>query len=650
MTSSTGVPGNLPEPGPAGHTGGAGRAGRTDDEAATDEAATVGGAALPPPAALHRERLPAVDGTGNPRSPARCAGPVEDPDRYELLGEGVVGGEGVLWRAHYRGWLPAPITVAVKMLRPPPGAELGWPTPADRRRWQDQAALLRHLDLDHMVRLHEVFAGAPPHRPGETEDVLLVAYAVMEWVEGPTLAELVRGVPASPETILVRLRYVVDVARAVTALHSRTRTGGNPSLHRDVKPTNCIAHPERGVVLLDLSTMRLVDDGFDPAGMCSPGYAAPEVLAAPHLPRRPSCDVYSVGALAAFCLLGEDPPIDLGGEAERGRLRERLLGLGHDVGVGRPELLADLVLESLEPDPAQRPGDVLAWAKRVQATAAPRTVPVPSPGRSSDAAGAGATGAGGVSADEPGAGGAPDSTEFPGPGTSPTAPRRSRRGTPVPPGRKERAPRRFRRPRRALVASVAALAVLSGTATAAALHWGGKDGAGTTAPAGTTTPSGSTSSGATVTGANPVPSSSTMTWQVGEAGALRGRIDAPADGTDVQHCAQFSGTSAVPTSATLLLAMRNLDNGDPTRYVTLVFAWDDPAQLARWEGAQYFGSNNDSVGQRYAVELIAVSNEVARAARATEDDDVLNGLAAQGVVLDSVRLTRIPGKVPGGCD
>ena len=49
-------------------------------------------------------------------------GPDPDPDRYELVGSGLRGGEGTTWKARYRGELDAPLDVAVKQLRPAAGA------------------------------------------------------------------------------------------------------------------------------------------------------------------------------------------------------------------------------------------------------------------------------------------------------------------------------------------------------------------------------------------------------------------------------------------------------------------------------------------------------------------------------------------------
>jgi len=230
----------------------------------------------------------------------RYVGPAEDPDRYELLGDGLRGGEGTTWRARYHGQLMSPLTLAVKQLYSP--------SAADRRRRLDQAALLRHLRAAHIVQVHEVFFGAPIHPPGgaidgEPQD----AYLVMEWVDGPTLRQLCHGHPATGESVVRRMGYVQQAAVALSELSSNTRSAGNPSLHRDVKPGNCIIHEERGLVLIDVSTVRLVADGVDEAGWHTPEYTAPEVAADPSLPRSRAADAYSLGGLAVFCLTGQDP-------------------------------------------------------------------------------------------------------------------------------------------------------------------------------------------------------------------------------------------------------------------------------------------------------------------------------------------------------
>ncbi|WP_062437183.1 serine/threonine protein kinase [Herbidospora daliensis] len=487
-----------------------------------DEPETTGGPLLPP-------------------APALFVGPPDAPDRYELLGDGIPGGEGVTWKARYHGDLASPLPLAVKLLRPPGHAGPHWPSPRDRQRWRDHAVLLRHLQLDHVVRLDEVFSGAAPHPPGDASATTgTSAYLVMEWVEGPTLQVLLGGRPAEAGTIGGRLGYIGQAAEALSALASVTRSGGNPSLHRDVKPSNCIVHPERGLVLIDVSTLRLVDDGHDPVGWHTPGYTAPEVLAAPHLPRAVAADVYSLGALAFFCLTGHNPPVT--------DPREPIVRAAASAGVDAPDALAAHISAALDPDPARRPQDLLAWSRNLIEAATVR-----------------------------------------------------------------RAPSRWRRP---------VVAVGSATITAVAVLLLLPD--------------------LIVEKTNtPVPA---------PPANVGGEILSPADGADVEQCSYFSGTAALPPGTTLILAMRNLDNGDPERYLQVVFGYDKTETLANWRGAQYFGTEKGGVGQNYQVDLLAVRVDGARAYHESASGDVDRALADSGTLLDSVRVHRVAGTGPGGCE
>lgn len=302
-------------------------------------------------------------------------GPPEDPDRYALSGRGIGGGEGVVWQAHYLGGLSRPLSMAIKYLRPPPHADENWPSAEERRRWHDQKALLAHVGSEQVVHLNDVFAGPPPHVRGSASDRPTLAYLVMEWVDGRTLDEHVRGRPATAENLTQRLGYLDQLCRAVASIHSRTVSGGNPALHRDIKPSNCVIHPQRGAVLIDITSLRQIADGFDAVGMHTPHYSAPEVLTAPRDARTPACDVYALGAVAAFCLLGADPP-NLGADDETNRmllrrLEREIVSASRRAGARDPRGLATVVLSAMNPDPRQRPHDICAWSARVRRAAAP---------------------------------------------------------------------------------------------------------------------------------------------------------------------------------------------------------------------------------------------------------------------------------------
>lgn len=282
-------------------------------------------------------------------------GPMTDPDRYELLGQPMQGGEGTTWRARYRGDLDQPVQTAIKVLNRPHGAGAAWPPASLMRSWRDRVELLQSAGVPHVVRLHDVEIGCEPHRLGvaDTPRTVLVR---MEWVEGRTLSVAVGGQAPSRASLPTRLSWIDDLCVALAGLHSL----GNAAVHRDVTPANCIVTEDRGLVLIDLSTMQLPHDGADLMGRFTPLYSAPEVIAAPHSPRSPAADRWSVGAIAFLCLTGSHPP--------RSALeRSRQLHAAADL-MAVPAV-AQIVLELLDDDPASRPRDLRNWSERLREAA-----------------------------------------------------------------------------------------------------------------------------------------------------------------------------------------------------------------------------------------------------------------------------------------
>ncbi len=313
-------------------------------------------------------------GSGQPNG--LFVGPADDSDRFELVGVGLSGGEGVTWCGRYAGRLNHPVTYAIKQLQPPANdAPAVWPTSSDVRRWLDQRFLLQTVTNDHLVRLVDVFLGPPPHHRGDVvgspEGVeFATPYLVMEWVEGLTVAE---RVARRLDPVGDRMGWVLDIAEALEALHSDSRTSGNPMLHRDVKPENCIVHPQRGAVLVDVGALRGVDDGADPRGLHTERYAAPEVLADTTAPRATTSDLYSLGALAYFCLVEDDPPTASQlGRTEQMRAALTIAAERHQVADVAG--VTEAVLVMLSPDPAARPSLPRSWARSVvSATTGPRS-------------------------------------------------------------------------------------------------------------------------------------------------------------------------------------------------------------------------------------------------------------------------------------
>lgn len=280
-----------------------------------------------------------------------CVGPAHEPDRIRLGPAAASGAEGVLYRGYVD--LPdGPVPLAVKMLHP---GHLGrleeWTA-----RWRDQVRLLRQVEVPGLVAVRGGFVGPLPHAPGQADESTATLYLVMEWVDGVSLDQWARSlVDPEPEQLLLAL---VPVAAALDLLHSGAATGGQPVVHRDVKPANVLVRPEGDTVLVDLGSVRGLAGGHGRASLVgTAGYIAPEVLADGRY--GPAADRYSLGAVAYFLLTGEEPMA----RPEPGELRRRLVDapLVH----GRADL-ADHIATMLDPDPDLRPECLANWVAQLR--------------------------------------------------------------------------------------------------------------------------------------------------------------------------------------------------------------------------------------------------------------------------------------------
>ena len=174
-----------------------------------------------------------------------------------------------------------------------------------------------------------------PHLPRIVEchrqDERLVV--VMERVAGETLAEAVAA--ATDRLDLVR-RLFPDLCDAVSELHELFDP---PIIHRDLKPGNVMASAG-GVTLIDLGIARTWREGGeqDTTHFGTRAYAPPEQFGFGQT--DVTSDVYALGMLLFFCLMGRDP---VAADRERGF-----------AGVGVPEPLRAVVARATELDPARR--------------------------------------------------------------------------------------------------------------------------------------------------------------------------------------------------------------------------------------------------------------------------------------------------------
>src|SRR5215212_3769556 len=266
------------------------------------------------------------------------ARPVTDrivASRYVLRASLGRGGMGVVWRAQ-DGVLGR--EVAVKEVVFPP-------TMAEQERRAARARVLR-----------EARAAARLNHPGAVTLYDVVqdrggTFIVMELVEGPTLAELVRT--QGPLAVERVAEIGAQVASALEAAHAAG------IVHRDVKPGNVMV-PGRGrAKLADFGIASLQGDPqLTSTGLVigSPAYMAPEQAKGEE--SGPPADFWALGATMFYAVEGE-PPFD------RGTSIATLAAMVNDQP--RPPHLAGpltpLITALLAKDPASRPSGrtVRAW-------------------------------------------------------------------------------------------------------------------------------------------------------------------------------------------------------------------------------------------------------------------------------------------------
>ncbi len=128
-----------------------------------------------------------------------------------------------------------------------------------------------------------------------------VAYGVMAWIPGKSLAELAGNGTVLPEAQAIP--YIQQAATALATLHQ------NGLLHRDVKPQNFILHPERDqIVLVDVGVAREFASGvvqLQPNALAA-GYAALEQYL-PSGKYTTATDIYALAATLYYLLTGQPP-------------------------------------------------------------------------------------------------------------------------------------------------------------------------------------------------------------------------------------------------------------------------------------------------------------------------------------------------------
>lgn len=175
-------------------------------------------------------------------------------------------------------------------------------------------------------------------------------YLEFEYVEGPTLeAEL------EDEGAFHPIDVVLTGMQLTAALGYLHRNG---LVHLDVKPGNVVLRDQRPVLIDFGFTSRAGDRPPSGRARGTPAWMAPEQIE--HQPATPSMDLFALGALL-FELATAEPafePSDDGPEPERWpQLQRDRSAQRAMLERSLPPLLARLIGDLLEPDPADRPSN-----------------------------------------------------------------------------------------------------------------------------------------------------------------------------------------------------------------------------------------------------------------------------------------------------
>jgi WD40 repeat protein len=192
------------------------------------------------------------------------------------------GGMGVIYRARQ---VSLARTVAVKLLL------LGrYSSPDSIRRFHREAQAAAALRHPNIVSVFEV---------GECEGQPFLA---MEYVEGPSLAAVMKQGPLSP---VRATKYALSIAEALDYAHSRA------VLHRDIKPSNVLVDIFDQIRLTDFGLAKKLDGSSDMTltgqMIGSPNYLSPEQAAGKQAEIGPPSDIYGIGALLYELLTGRPP-------------------------------------------------------------------------------------------------------------------------------------------------------------------------------------------------------------------------------------------------------------------------------------------------------------------------------------------------------
>lgn len=209
-----------------------------------------------------------------------------------------------------------------------------------RRRFLEEARILRQADSDHVVRVYDI---------GEVDDT---PYFVMSYADRGSLADhLAPGQPLPPPMVV---DLISQAAIGLDVLHN------NGVVHRDIKPQNLLLHgaPDgyARVLVADLGVAKAVVQASGITQVVgTPAYMAPEQAIGVRVDRR--ADVHALAAVAYQMLTGHRvrDGMDAVAKGEPPIPPTRFAAL--------PAAADPVLLQALDADPDLRPAGVLDFTQ-----------------------------------------------------------------------------------------------------------------------------------------------------------------------------------------------------------------------------------------------------------------------------------------------
>ncbi len=248
-------------------------------------------------------------------------------DDYELLEKIGAGAFGRVYRVRDLG---LEREAALKVLHPHLTAD-----PGVVERFRREAQLAARLRHPNIVNIHDIM-----DRAG-------LLWYTMELVPGASLAQLVQR--HGPLALDTTARVLDEALSALEHAHARGL------VHRDLKPENLLLEPDGLLRITDFGlALALLGERFGGASSRSgtPQFAAPEQLLGDRVDAR--TDLYSLGAVAYFALLGR-PPFE-GASPEAILARQTAIG-PPPLGTERRDVSRELeavLKRAVASDPAER--------------------------------------------------------------------------------------------------------------------------------------------------------------------------------------------------------------------------------------------------------------------------------------------------------